>query len=107
MIFNTATISKLNKMQHPGLEFKERIISHNNLSVSGTAELLGVTRVTLSKILNGHGAITPNIALRIEKVFGEKADEWLMLQRQYDLSREKEAFKANPPILKKFKCVIL
>ncbi|WP_429732072.1 helix-turn-helix transcriptional regulator [Arachidicoccus sp.] len=65
---------------------------------------MGVTRVTLSK---RHGAITPNIALRIEKVFDEKADEWLMLQRQYDLSREKEAFKANPPVLKKFKCVIL
>lgn len=58
--------------------------------------------MTLSKIANGKGAITPNIALRIEKVFGGQADFWLRMQRGYDLIEEKVKFENNPPKLKHF-----
>lgn len=84
---------------HPGIILKEDVIEANQLSIGKAAELLGVSRLTLSKIANGKGSITPNIALRIEKVFGGNADFWLRMQRGYDLIEEKVRFEANPPSL--------
>lgn len=87
---------------HPGIILKEDVIEANQLSIGKAAELLGVSRLTLSKIANGKGAITPNIALRIEKVFGGNADFWLRMQRGYGLIEEKVRFEANPPKLMHF-----
>lgn len=84
---------------HPGIILKEDVIEPNQLSIGKAAELLGVSRLTLSKIANGKGSITPNIALRIEKVFGGNADFWLRMQRGYDLIEEKVRFETNPPKL--------
>jgi len=84
---------------HPGIILKEDVIASNQLSIGKAAELLGVSRLTLSKIANGKGSITPNIALRIEKVFGGNADFWLRMQRGYDLIEEKVRFETNPPKL--------
>jgi addiction module HigA family antidote len=50
---------------HPGVILKEDVIEANKLSIGETAVLMAVSRLTLSKIANGRGAITPNIALRI------------------------------------------
>jgi len=69
---------------HPGIILKEDVIDANNLTIGNTATLLDVSRLTISKIANGK-SITPNIALRIEKVFGGNADFWLRMQRGYDL----------------------
>lgn len=66
---------------HPGRILKEDVIEANNLSIGEAANLLGVSRLTLSKIANTKGAITPNIALRIEKAFGGNADFRLRMQR--------------------------
>lgn len=87
---------------HPGIILREDVLQPENLSVSEAADLLQVSRVTLSKILNGSGSITPNIALRIEAVFGGNADFWLRMQRGYDLIEEKNRFELNPPNLKPF-----
>jgi len=81
---------------HPGIIFKEDVIDANHLSIGTAADLLGVSRLTLSKITNAKGAITPNIALRIEKAFGGNADFWLRMQRGYDLTEEKIKFAMNP-----------
>ena len=87
---------------HPGIILKEDVIGPNQLSIGKAAVLLGVSRLTLSKIANGKGSITPNIALRIEKVFGSNADFWLRMQRGYDLIEEKIRFEINPPKLTQF-----
>lgn len=87
---------------HPGIILKEEVIKANSLSIGEAADLLAVSRLTLSKIANGKGAITPNIALRIEKVFGGNADFWLRMQRGYDLMEEKVKFLKNPPKLRHF-----
>lgn len=87
---------------HPGIILKEDVINANQLSIGRAADLLGVSRLTLSKITNGKGSITPNIALRIEKVFGGNADFWLRMQRGYDLIEEKIKFEINPPKLTHF-----
>ncbi|UOE41747.1 HigA family addiction module antitoxin [Chryseobacterium suipulveris] len=87
---------------HPGEILREDLITPTGLSVTEAASLLGISRLSLSKILNGRGGITPNIALRIEKVFGGNAEFWLRLQRNYDLETEREIFRKNPPKLKAF-----
>jgi len=65
-----------------------------------------VFQVIVSKIVNGKGAITPNIALPIETVFGGNADFWLRMQRGYDLMEEKIKFSTNPPKLTTFNFII-
>ena len=87
---------------HPGLILGEDVISPTGLTITEAAERMAISRLTLSKIINGHGGITPNIALKIEKVFGGKADFWLRLQRKYDLDKERINFKQNPPELKSY-----
>jgi addiction module HigA family antidote len=59
------------------------------MSVTGAAEALGVTRPTLSRVLNGAAAVSPEMALRLERWLGVEhggsADVWLGMQAAYDL----------------------
>ncbi|MEY3953263.1 MAG: hypothetical protein RLZZ397_143 [Pseudomonadota bacterium] len=74
---------------HPGLVLREDVVLALELEVGELAEMLGVHRVTLSKILNAHAAITPEFALRLEKWLGPEnggsADTWLQMQQEFDL----------------------
>ena len=71
---------------HPGEILKELVIETLELTITDVAEHLDVSRKTLSKVLNGKGAITPEMPLRLELVFGKpSADHWLRLQNTYDL----------------------
>ena len=71
---------------HPGEILNELVIKPLALSITSAAEHLGVSRKTLSKVLNGRGAITPEMALRLEMTFGKpNAAHWLRLQNAYDL----------------------
>jgi len=71
---------------HPGVILRELIIEPLRLTVTDAAEHLGVSRKTLSKVLNGRGAVTPEMALRLEMTFGKPgAAHWLRLQNAYDL----------------------
>lgn len=71
---------------HPGEILKELVIEPLGLSITGVSEHLGISRKTLSKVLNGRGAITPEMALRLELAFKKpSADHWLRLQNAYDL----------------------
>ena len=58
---------------HPGIILKEDVVDANSLSIGKAAELLGISRLTLSKMANGKSAITRNIALTIEGAFGGNA----------------------------------
>jgi len=87
---------KQHPIVHPGFLLKEDILEFNNLSVTDAAKLLGITRINLSKIINEKSAISPNMAIRISKVFGGSPDFWLKLQMRYDLiNAEKEFEKKN------------
>ena len=71
---------------HPGEILKELVIDSLGLSVTDAAHHLGVSRKTLSKVLNGHGTVTPEMALRLEMTFGKPdAAHWLRLQNAFDL----------------------
>ena len=72
---------------HPGEILKELVIEPLELTITNVAEHLNVSRKTLSKVLNGRGAITPEMAVRLELAFAKpSADHWLRLQSAYDLS---------------------
>ncbi len=70
---------------HPGEIIREDYLKPLDMTVTDTAKHLGVTRKTLSDLLNGHGGVSPEMALRLEKAGWLKADHWLQLQMQYDL----------------------
>jgi addiction module HigA family antidote len=70
---------------HPGMIIKEDYLSPLGLSIKEMAANLGVSRKTLSKILNERGAITPEMALRLSRAFDTTPELWLNLQKNYDL----------------------
>jgi addiction module HigA family antidote len=71
---------------HPGEILKELVIEPLALTITDVAKHLNVSRKTLSKVLNGRGAVTPEMALRLELVFKRPvADHWLRLQNAHDL----------------------
>ena len=69
---------------HPGDFVRTEIIEELCLSVTQAAEVLGVRRATLSDLLNGHAALSPEMALRIEKAFDVSMEMLLRMQAWYD-----------------------
>lgn len=74
---------------HPGEIIREMCIAPLGLTVTQAAEGLGVTRKTLSLLLNGHAGISPEMAVRLSKAFGRSPESWMQLQTQYDLAQVK------------------
>ena len=72
---------------HPGDLIRTEVIDPVGLSVTAAAEALGVRRATLSDLLNGKAALTPEMALRIEKAFGPRMDHLLRMQLAYDVAQ--------------------
>jgi addiction module HigA family antidote len=70
---------------HPGELIREICIEPLGLSVTEAAKGLGVTRKTLSSLLNGHSGVTPMMAIRLSKAFGGSPESWLSHQLYYDL----------------------
>lgn len=70
---------------HPGAIIRGLYMEPLGLTVTALAEHLGVSRKTLSKVVNGHGAITPDMAQRLGRAFNNGAEIWLRLQQECDL----------------------
>ena len=70
---------------HPGHSIRENCLKPLGLNVTEAAQVLGVARHTLSQVLNGHAAISPEMALRLEKAGWSIAEFWLRRQTTYDL----------------------
>lgn len=87
---------------HPGEILKLEIIEARELTIGKAAELLGISRVNLSRIMGGKSAISANMALRIEKVFGGSAKFWVRLQSAYDFDNAEKQFSVNPPDIRHF-----
>ena len=71
---------------HPGGFILRQCIEPSGLTITEAAAALGVTRPTLSELVNGKRGISPEMAVRLEKVFGGSAESWLVQQAQYELS---------------------
>ncbi len=70
---------------HPGEIIKELCLEPLGISVTAAAEGLGVSRKTLSAILNGRAGISPEMAVRLSIAFDTSSESWLNQQSQYDL----------------------
>ncbi len=72
---------------HPGAIIREDCIHASGLTVTQAAKHLGVIRQTLDKVVNERGGISPEMALRLEKMGWSNADHWMRMQMAYDLAQ--------------------
>ena len=76
---------------HPGEILREDVLAELRLSVSEAARRLGVSRVTLSRVLHGHAALTAPLAVRLERAGLGQADFWMRLQAAHDVALARAA----------------
>jgi addiction module HigA family antidote len=97
-----ATITKaaggMHSPAHPGSILLEMYIKPLHVTITEAANALGVSRKHLSSIINGHSAVTPDMAMRLAVVFETEAELWVNLQSQHDLwtVRQEVAPKLKP-----------
>jgi addiction module HigA family antidote len=72
---------------HPGRIIRQECLAPLGLTVTAAAKGLGVTRKTLSELLNGKSGISPEMAIRLSRAFGGAAEMWLGIQMDHDLAR--------------------
>ena len=70
---------------HPGAILREDVLPGLDLTQGKLAELLGVSRLTVSQLMHEHRALSPDMALRLEKLLGTSAESWLRMQEAVDL----------------------
>ena len=78
---------RMKRPVHPGGFIKHEIIEPLGLSVRRAAEALGVTRATLSALLNERAHLSPDMAVRIEKAFGFSMDTLMRMQNSFDIAQ--------------------
>ena len=88
-------MANMHNPPHPGETLREDVLPALGLTVTDAAKQLGVTRAALSRVLNEHAAISPEMALRLEGWLGVenggRADVWIAQQAAYDLWRVRKA----------------
>lgn len=72
---------------HPGEMVLEECIKPLGLTITQAAKGLGITRNSLSRLINGHNGISPEMAVRLSRAFGSRAEMWLRMQNAYDLAQ--------------------
>jgi addiction module HigA family antidote len=80
---------------HPGEIIREFCVEPLNLTVTRAAESLGITRKTLSTLLNGRAGVSPEMAIRLSRVFGRTPEGWLRLQVQFDLWKTEQSIDVS------------
>jgi len=83
-------MKKFPKVPHPGTHLLNDVLVPLELSVSEAAEILGVSRITLSNVINGKNGISPEMAIRLSIAFGGHPEVWLRMQMDYNLATAAE-----------------
>ncbi len=81
---------RMHNPPHPGEVLKSLCLEPLGLTVTAAAQALGISRKTLSGILNGHVGVSPEMAIRLSLAFDTTAESWLAQQLQHDLWRAEE-----------------
>jgi len=93
-------MTRMHNPPHPGLTLRDDVLPALGLTVTLAAEQLNVSRVALSRMLNGRAAISPEMALRLEAWLGAErggdARVWLAEQSAYDMWQAAQRFKKTP-----------
>ncbi len=99
-------MTRMHNPPHPGETLREDVLPALGMTVTDAADSLGVTRVALSRVLNGRAAVSPEMALRLERWLGvengARAEVWLRMQAAHDLWATQKGARAT---LKKIKPV--
>ena len=102
VVHEVPEMSRMHNPPHPGLTLRDDVLPVLGIDVTAAAEALGVTRPTLSRVLNGAAAVSPEMALRLERWLGighgGSADVWLGMQTSFDLWAARQ--RAEDAILK-------
>ena len=85
---------------HPGEILREDILPEIKISESKLAEYLNISRMTVNRLVNERQSVSPDMALRLGRLFGNSPDFWLNLQNAYDLKKAEQSMSAE---LKKIK----
>lgn len=75
---------------HPGELLREDVLIPLGIEVTEAAQRLGVARTTLSRVINGHAGISPDVAVRLEQAGVSTARFWMNLQANYELAKVQE-----------------
>jgi antitoxin HigA-1 len=84
---------KMHNPPHPGEVLRDGVFTDSGVSVTDFAARLGVTRVTLSRVLNSKAGISADMAVRLAAALGGTAQSWLHMQANYDLWHAEKALK--------------
>ena len=75
---------------HPGISVRLNCLEPFSLTVTEGAKVLGVSRTTLSRLINGQAGVSPDMAIRLSKAFGATPDIWIRMQAAYDLAQARQ-----------------
>lgn len=86
-------MTRMHNPPHPGEVLRDGVFHGTGVTVTGFARRIGVTRVTLSNVLNGRNGISADMAVRLAAALGGSAESWLRMQNQYDLAASEKVLK--------------
>jgi addiction module HigA family antidote len=78
-------LTRMHNPPHPGEVLQDTVLAETGITVSEFAKRLGVSRVGLSRVVNGRAAVSADMALRLAAALGGSAESWLRMQAAYDL----------------------
>lgn len=86
-------MTRMHNPPHPGEVLRDGVFNGTGITVTEFAKRIGVTRVTLSRMLNGRGGISADMAVRLTAALGGSAESWLHMQANYDLWQAEQSLK--------------
>jgi addiction module HigA family antidote len=89
-------MTQMHNPPHPGEVLREWLA---DISVTDAAQRLGVTRVALSRVLNGSAGVSPDMDLRLAKALGTTPGSWYTMQANYDMWQAKRSFRAKVRVI--------
>ena len=92
--------TRMHNPPHPGEVLQDTVLSEGRISVTEFAERLGVSRVTLSRVVNARAAVSADMALRLAAALGGSPESWLQMQAAYDLWHAAKQRRRNVQPLK-------
>ncbi len=91
--FYRVVVPPMNNPPHPGEVLRDGVFAETGTTVTEFTKRLGVTRVALSRVLNGKAAISADMAVRLAAALGGSAESWLRMQAIYDLWHAQRTLK--------------
>ncbi len=86
-------MTRMHNPPHPGEVLKDGVFTGTGITVTDLARRIGVTRVTLSNVLNARNGVSADMAVRLAAALGGSAESWLHMQAQYDLAASEKGLQ--------------